>query len=175
MRRMPAQLQVVHEGVEAVPTALSHFRPEARPQLWGAGACACAAMLFTWLGYTRSVRPLFAGPVAAGFLLWGMSLLLGFAVRRAVEYRLTSARLEVERGLFAKRVETLELWRVRDVVLEQTLFERVRGAGRITLYSSDQLEPQLVIGPVSGGRALFERLRDTIAAARRDAKVLPLA
>lgn len=175
MPGMPAQLQVVREELDPAPAARTRFRPEARPQLWGAGACACVAMSFTWLGYARAVRPIFAGPLAAGFLLWALSLLAAFAARRAVQYTLTAARLEIERGLFGKRVESIELWRVRDVVLDQTVFERVRGAGRITLYSSDQVEPQLVLGPVSGGRPLFDRLRDAVAAARREAKVLPLA
>lgn len=172
---MAAPLQVVHDDPFTDPPRGNQFRPEARPQLWGAGFCASIAMLFTALGSARTVRPVVAGPLAAGFLLWAISLLIGFVARRAVHYTLTGARLEIERGLFGKRVESIELWRVRDVVLDQTLFERIRGAARITLYSSDQVEPHLVIGPVSGGRALFARLRDMVAAARRDAKVLPLA
>jgi hypothetical protein len=172
---MPPQLQVVHDEVDPAPVPRSRFRPEARPQLWGAGACACVAIAFTSFGYTRALRPVLAGPLAAGFLLWAMSLLVGFATRRGVQYTLTSARLEIERGILGKRVESVELWRVRDVVLDQTLFERVRGAARITLYSSDQVEPKLVVGPVSGGRAMFEHVRDAVATARRAAKVVPLA
>ena len=51
----------------------------------------------------------------------------------------------------------------------------MRGVGRITLYSSDQLEPELDVGPVAGARSLFARLRDAVSAARKDAKVVPLA
>ena len=60
-------------------------------------------------------------------------------------------------------------------MLDQTLVERMRGVGRITLYSSDQLEPELDVGPVAGARSLFARLRDAVSAARKDAKVVPLA
>ena len=113
--------------------------------------------------------------MAAAFLLWSAYLLLTFAGRRAVRYTLSAQRLEIEKGILGKRVESIELWRVRDLVLDQTLVERLRGAGRITLYSNDQVEPQLDVGPVAGARALFDRLRDAVAAARKDARVVPLA
>ena len=96
------------------------------------------------------------------------------AGRRAVRYTLTAQRLEVERGILGKRYESIDLWRVRDMVLEQTLFERMRGVGRITVLSSDQAEPELLVGPVAGARPLYDRLRDAVALARKEARVVPL-
>jgi hypothetical protein len=61
------------------------------------------------------------------------------------------------------------------VVLEQTLIERIRGVGRITVLSNDQVEPNLQVGPVTGAKRLYDELRDAVAAARKGAKVLPLA
>jgi len=95
-------------------------------------------------------------------------------VRRAVRYTLTPQRLEVERGILGKRYESIDLWRVRDVMLDQTLLERVRGVGRITVLSTDQLEPELLVGPVASARPLYDRLRDAVAVARKEARVVPL-
>ena len=158
-----------------MPPALASFRTDARLRLWGAGACASFALAITWLGYAHRLLPLVAGPLSAAFLLWSAYLALTFAGRRAIRYTLTAQRLEIERGVFGKHVASVELWRVRDLVLDQTLVERMRGVGRITLYSSDQLEPELDVGPVAGARSLFARLRDAVSAARKDAKVVPLA
>jgi uncharacterized membrane protein YdbT with pleckstrin-like domain len=131
-------------------------------------------MALTALGYDRSLRPVVAGPLAAAFLLWSFYLLATFTLRRAVRYRLTPQRLEVERGILGRRFESIDLWRVRDVVLEQTLVERLRGVGRITVLSSDQVEPELLVGPVAEAKPLYDRLRDAVAAARKQARVVPL-
>jgi len=167
------QLHVVSaEGSE--PAHIASFRTDARLRLWGAGLCACASIGATGIGYQRAVAPLIAGPVAAAFLLWSMYLLATFAGRRAVRYRLTPQRLEVELGILGRRYESIDLWRVRDVVLEQTLLERLRGVGRITVLSTDEVEPELIVGPVASAKPLYDRLRDAVAAARKEARVVPL-
>jgi uncharacterized membrane protein YdbT with pleckstrin-like domain len=163
---------VSEEGSE--PRPLASFRTDARLRLWGAGLCACAAIAMTAVGYHRTVAPVLAGPVAAAFLLWSAYLLATFAGRRSVRYTLTAQRLEVERGILGKRYESIDLWRVGDVVLEQTLVERLRGVGRITVLSTDQVEPQLLVGPVAAAKPLYDHLRDAVAAARKQARVIPL-
>ena len=172
---MPAQLHVVPDGVEAEaarPTL--SFRADARLRLWGSALCAFWAIGFTVAGYEKFLAPVLAGPLAALFLLWSSYLVLTYALRRAVRYTLTAARLEIERGILGRRVESIELWRVRDVVLDQAFAERLRGVGRITLYSNDQVEPQLQVGPVADARLLFDRLRNRVAAARKDAQAVPI-
>jgi uncharacterized membrane protein YdbT with pleckstrin-like domain len=167
---MAPQLHLVGEE----PEPLASLRADARLRLWGAGLCACGAIAMTAIGYRRALAPVLAGPLAAAFLLWSLYLLATFAGRRAVRYSLTPQRLEIEHGILGKRYESIELWRVRDVILEQTLLERVRGVGRITVVSSDPVEPTLVVGPVASAKRLYEQLRDTVAHARKEARVLPL-
>jgi uncharacterized membrane protein YdbT with pleckstrin-like domain len=172
---MSPQLRLVamDEAPDPQPAILT-FRADARLRLWGAALCAGLAIALTALGYARTVPPVVAGPLAAGMLFWSAWLLATFAGRRAVRYTLTAQRLELESGIFGKRYESVELWRVRDVVLEQALLERLRGVGRITVYSSDQAEPVLEVGPAAGAKALYDRLRNAVAAARKDARVVPL-
>lgn len=171
---MPAQLRVVEQDQpdDARPTL--EFRTDARLRLWGSALCAMWAMGFTVAGYAPWLAPVLAGPLAAAFLLWSAYLILTYVTRRSVRYTLTASRLEIERGLLGKRVESIELWRIRDVVLDQALLERLRGVGRITLFSTDQVEPQLQLGPVAEARLLFDRMRNRVAAARKDAQAVPI-
>ena len=171
---MPSQLHLVSADPPEKAAPVAVFRADARLRLWGAAMCALCAILFTMLGYPRRIPPVIAGPLAAAFLLWSAYLLITFAARRAVRYSLSAQRLEIEKGILGKRYESVELWRVRDVVLEQSFFERLRGVGRITVYSSDLSEPVLQLGPAAAGKPLFDKLRDAVAAARRDAQVIPI-
>ena len=156
------------------PSSVLQMSADARLRLWGAAVCAVCALAFTYAGYERALPALVAGPFAAAFVLWSAYLLLTYAGKRAVRYTLTAQRFEIEKGVLGKRYESIELWRVRDVVLEQGVLERVRGVGRITVFSSDQVEPVLRVGPVGDARNVFETLRNSVAVARKDARVLPL-
>lgn len=169
---MDTQLHLV--STESEPEPIADVRTDARLRLWGAGLCSGISIAATLIGYQHTVPPLFAGPVAAAFLFWALYLLATFAGHRAVRYRLTMQRLEVERGILGRRYESIDLWRVRDVVLEQTLIERMRGVGRITVLSTDEVEPELIVGPVASAKPLYDRLRDAVAAARKQARVIPL-
>ena len=171
---MPSQLHLVQDEPDEAGPPPAVFRADARLRLWGAALCALAAILFTILGYPRRIPPVLAGPLAAAFLLWSAYLLATFAARRALRYTLSAQRLEIEKGILGKRYESVELWRVRDVVLEQTFVERLRGVGRITVYSSDLSEPVLQLGPAAAAKPLFDRLRDAVSAARKNAQVIPI-
>ena len=168
---MVAPLRLVRPEPHSPQDSYS-FRADVRPSLWGAGVFALLAAAAAAVGFAGRAQPLFCAVIAALFLVSALWLFAGGVSQHAVRYSLGSARLEVERGLFGRRLESIELWRVRDVVLDQTFFERVRGVGRITLHSTDRVEPVLTVGPVAGARALFERLRDAVAAARQNAGVV---
>jgi membrane protein YdbS with pleckstrin-like domain len=170
---MSPQLRLVTPAGDQ-PAPLATAAADARLRLWGAGVCALLAILFTAVGYEHRLRPVLAGPLAAVFLFWGAYLLLSYAGKRGVRYTLTAQRLEIEKGILGKRYESIELWRVRDVVLDQSILERVRGVGRITVYSTDQVEPVLQVGPVAQAKELFEMMRDAVTAARKVARVVPL-
>jgi uncharacterized membrane protein YdbT with pleckstrin-like domain len=150
---MPPQLRLIKSEE---PRA--QFRADARLRLWGAAACGAGSIFLTAVGYEAKLAPLVAGPLAAAFLLWSLYLLITFIARRSERYTLTTQRLEIERGIFSRHYESLELWRIREIVLEQTMVERLRGAGRVTLIAADALQPSLVLGPVSHARKFYEAL-----------------
>jgi membrane protein YdbS with pleckstrin-like domain len=168
---MAPELRVVPSADGPAPFT---FRADARPALWGAALLAIFSIAAAALGFSAQLPPLGAAPLSAALLLGALWLFASGVSRRTAHYSLTAQRLEIARGLLSRRIESIELWRVRDVVLDQGLFERLRGVGRLTLYSSDQVEPVLTLGPVTSARALFERLRDAVAAARKDARVVPV-
>ena len=112
--------------------------------------------------------------LAIASALYALVQLFAGLSRRASHYTLTDQRLEVVRGLFGKRHESVELWRIRDVVLDQSVLDRMRGAGSISIFSTDQVAPVLLIGPIADAQQNYEAIRDAALAARRSGQVMTL-
>jgi uncharacterized membrane protein YdbT with pleckstrin-like domain len=99
-----------------------------------------------------------------GILLW-----LPFVhLRRAgIRYRISSRSIDYEVGVFSKRVETVPLWRVLDIELQQTFFERILGIATINVITKDPGTPALALRGLPASREIFERLRDACEVARQ--------
>ena len=108
-------------------------------------------------------------PLAAGLL----PLLLVWIRVKSCRYRLTTQRLFIRRGWLAKRVNELELYRVKDVVVDQGVLERLLGYGTITVLAEDDTTPQVKLGGISGPTKVKEMIRTQYRAARRREGVHP--
>jgi membrane protein YdbS with pleckstrin-like domain len=150
---MPSPLRLIKLDEPGV-----QYRAEANLRVWGAALCGLIAIALTAIGYGGRLAPVLAGPFAATFLLWAAYLAVTFVGRRAERYTLTPARLTIERGIVTRHHEDIELWRIREVAFEQTWLERMRGAGRITLFAIDAGQPSIRVGPVARARAFYDEL-----------------
>jgi len=148
---------------------LAELRTDVRPTLWAICVLLIAAAATALLGGV-GLLPMNAALAAAALCVIFAAVLAAQGLgARAVVYRITAQRIEIERGYLGKRYESIDLFRVKDVVLEQGLVDRLRGVGRLTVYSTDHVEPVLSIGPVQGARPVFEKLRESVSEARRAA------
>jgi membrane protein YdbS with pleckstrin-like domain len=93
---------------------------------------------------------------------------------RAVKYRITNYRIDYERGLIARHVDTLELWHVDDISFRQGPLDRVLRVGTITIISSDRSTPRLVLDGIPRSRPVFDSLKDRIIAVKRQRGVIKM-
>jgi uncharacterized membrane protein YdbT with pleckstrin-like domain len=108
-------------------------------------------------------------------LLVGAFLLLTVWKRtKSSRWKLTSRRIEIETGLFAKKIDTLELWRVRDVELRQSLLDRLVGVSSLHVTAHDGGSPVLEVRGVPGDRAIYDRLMAAVMEARQQRGVMNL-
>ncbi len=94
----------------------------------------------------------------------------GFAVtfyRKSMKFRVTTTVIEFERGLLSKRIDVLQLWRIRDVVYKQNLVDRILGIAHVEVVAQDPTNPDLEIVGMPASRQLFEQLRDSIEIQRQ--------
>jgi membrane protein YdbS with pleckstrin-like domain len=89
------------------------------------------------------------------------------ARRRGLRYRITDGGIDFEHGIVAKRIETIQLWRVRHVDFQQSIFERLFGIANIHVMTTDKSDAELVIRGIPDARAVFDRLKDALQVARQ--------
>ena len=100
------------------------------------------------------------GGLLLAILTLGISLLVAWLRTRSILYKITSQRVVIETGMFSKRMEQIDLYRVVDYVVERPLGQRMLGTGNIVLEAMDKTTPEIRIqGVKTDVVALYERLR----------------
>jgi uncharacterized membrane protein YdbT with pleckstrin-like domain len=119
----------------------------------------------------------FLGQIILGILLIpvfliGLIVLLNVWYRvLSLRYRLTTERLFMSRGLIAKSVEELELFRVKDITVRQGILQRLLGVGVVTILSTDDTNPQLSLSGIDRPVEIKEMIRTQCRAARKHESV----
>ncbi|TYB74477.1 PH domain-containing protein [Bizionia gelidisalsuginis] len=121
------------------------------PSQWTNFGTYVICLLFSWL-----IIPIFIA-------IWR------FLVVKTWEIEITEQRLIVEKGVLSKSTEELELYRVKDIRLDQPFFLRLVGLSNITLVTSDRSHSVVRIPAISEGKNLREKLRIAVEE-RRDKK-----
>ena len=87
------------------------------------------------------------------------------------EYELTSQRLVLRRGVFNRKTDEVELYRVRDSSLDEPLFLRLFGAGNVVISATDASTPILLLRAVKGAADVRQKLRAAVEAVREQKRV----
>lgn len=82
-------------------------------------------------------------------------------------YAITSQRLTLETGVFRRHLEEIELYRVKDTQLTRSLVQRLLGLGTVTVISSDESMPRLVMPWIKGSIEVRQLLRENVELVRR--------
>jgi uncharacterized membrane protein YdbT with pleckstrin-like domain len=90
---------------------------------------------------------------------------------RCFVYELTTERLKQTHGVFSKRVDEMELYRVKDIALEQPFFLRLFSLANIVLDTSDKTTPRVVLKAISGAEDLANQLRQQVEIQRQKKRV----
>jgi membrane protein YdbS with pleckstrin-like domain len=101
-------------------------------------------------------------------------LVIPLVQQKAVRYRITNYRIDYERGLMSRNIDTLELWHVEDIQFHQSLMDRILNVGNITVLSHDDTTPKLELHSVPNPRPVFEALKQRIISVKRQRGVVKM-
>ncbi len=82
--------------------------------------------------------------------------------------------LRITRGILNRRLDELELYRVKDYVMVQPFLLRLLGLGNITLTSSDVSTPTIAIRAIADVENVREKLRTAVQTERDRKRVREL-
>lgn len=81
-------------------------------------------------------------------------------------YRLFDDRLEIESGLISKKIENVELFRIRDVGLRQSVLGRIGNFGDVYVHSTDSSTPDLHVASIDAPKEFYQRVRELVSQSR---------
>lgn len=93
---------------------------------------------------------------------------------KSIRYRITNYRIDCERGLISRTIDTLELWHVEDLHFHQSLADRIFNVGDITIVSHDETMPRLEIRGIPGPLPIYEMLKQRVIAVKRQRGVIKM-
>lgn len=91
-----------------------------------------------------------------------LRLLYVFVYLRRMEYRINSEQLIMEHGVFTRRSDYLELYRIVDFNEHRTILQQICGLKTITIYSGDRSNPKLAIIGVKNDLDLVSLIRERV-------------
>jgi uncharacterized membrane protein YdbT with pleckstrin-like domain len=85
---------------------------------------------------------------------------------RSRGYELTTERLKTSQGIFSRRSDQLELYRVRDITVEQPFMYRMFKKGNVLLTTDDASTPTVLLECVPQPEELRDQLRKCVEICR---------
>jgi membrane protein YdbS with pleckstrin-like domain len=176
----------------AVPSAAPSTRREAAPESHGDEIFRARPSWRAQLGAHVGAALLILGAIALGIALpkvWQQSTQTGLIVfalvsgvgeiwlialwfARATEFRVGTRTIDIESGVLSRRIETVQLWKVRDLQFHQTLLDRMLRLMRIHVFTQDVTTPQVRLWGIPASRSNFERLKTATDLARQGRNVV---
>lgn len=86
-------------------------------------------------------------------------------------YEITTERIRITFGIFTKRTQELELYRVNDSSLIEPFWYRQFGAGNIVMTTNDVSNPTLILEAIKGAAELREEIRKNVEICRQKKRV----
>ena len=126
-------------------------------------------MRFLW-DYNQLVGWMLLATTVLGVIF----ILIPWIKAKMVAYKITNYRIDLERGLLSKRLDTLELWHVEDIRMNQSFLDRLLGVGTVTVISHDDTTPQLSMRGIPHPRPLYDTLKQRVISVKRQRGVVKM-
>jgi membrane protein YdbS with pleckstrin-like domain len=91
---------------------------------------------------------------------------------KMIYYEVTADRIEWSRGIFDRRVDNLDMFRVIDLKLRRSLFDCIVGVGTVGLITTDKTDPEFVFEKIRDSRRLYDIIKKASLEADKQSGVI---
>ena len=176
-RALEADLESDSQSSEAEETD-DNVLFEGRPSLWGMTGAVIKGLFFIvvagllvklplehllGLNLTESQALTFgryrviAGVAIAVLVM--LFLVIKMVRLKMIYYEVTAERIEWSRGIFDRRVDNLDMFRVIDLKMRRTVFDCILGIGTVGLITTDKTDPEFVFEKIRDSRILYDIIK----------------
>jgi len=164
-----------------------------RPSLWAAAGAvikglffiALAVLLFawpieelTWLGFSENQVLAIAGCRKFAGIGIAIVVMLGLLIKiiklKVIRYEVTADRIEHRRGIFDRKVDNMDMFRVIDLKLRRNLLDCIVGVGTVSLVTTDKTDPNFDFLKIRNARRLYDIIKKASLEADRQRGVFHL-
>ena len=104
--------------------------------------------------------------------LLGLGVIM-FLVRyletKFTKFEITNERVIQQNGVLSRRTNETELYRVKDIILDEPFFLRIFGLSNVLIVTSDKTSPLILVNAIENGGIIRRELREAVEL-RRDKK-----
>ena len=93
---------------------------------------------------------------------------------KRIRYEVSPDRIEFTRGIFSRKIDNLDIFRVVDLKLHRSLLDCIAGVGSVTLITRDESDPAFTFEKVKDPKALYDIIKKTSLVADRKQGVVHL-
>jgi len=166
---MSGAVRLVTAGAPVPEQSLwkGRYSLRAATHLWLLSALWMGGVIAAYLRFVGTRTQLYDEIALAAGLVPGVLALFSTMLRGlSLRYKLTNHRLFTERGILSRQHDELELIRVDDISVSQTILQRMFGVGVVRLMSTDPSSPELVMEGIAHPLEVKELLRSQVQARR---------
>lgn len=91
---------------------------------------------------------------------------------RMTHYEVSADRIEFGRGIFDRKVDNLDMFRVLDIKLRRSVLDCIVGVGSVLLTTTDKSHPEFVFEKVRDARGLYDAVKKASLSADRRTNVI---
>lgn len=107
-------------------------------------------------------------------LLTLLIIILRTAQLKSIYYEISPDRVEYGRGIFSRKIDNLDMFRVVDLKLHRSLLDCITGVGMVTLVTKDDTDPLFEFEKVADPKKLYDVLKKASLDADRKQGVVHL-
>jgi membrane protein YdbS with pleckstrin-like domain len=154
------------------------------PSLWGIAGAFLSSMIFFAIGLFLLIKgdggllkqPDATQAVRLGGLgiIFVVILILAWKIARlkSIRYEISIDRIEWIRGIFSRKIDNLDMFRVVDIKLHRSLLDCLLGVGTLTVITKDQTTPEFHFEKIGKPKAIYDFIKNAALSADRKQGVI---